>query len=97
MDGTPADLSLACAWKHFGSPARNEVRKVLDDADEMLGEMYPRLAYFVETHMFAFRQEDYRDMLIRMTGCGPRERGQSPGFRPFAWLRRLLLPFHREA
>lgn len=67
VDRDCPDLCLTLSWRHPDSPTDEEVDRVLEEADDALGQVYPRLAYFVEEHMFAFRQEDYQELLVH---CG---------------------------
>jgi hypothetical protein len=64
VDGAFPDLCLTLGWHHLGSPTPEALDRVLAEAEGVLGEVYPRLAFFVEVHMFAFRQEDYQDRLV---------------------------------
>ena len=65
IDRVCPDLCLTRGWHHPKSPTSEALDRVLAKAEDVLGEVYPRLASFVELHMFAFRQEDYQDRLVR--------------------------------
>lgn len=67
VDPAGPDLRLTRGWHHPGSPSREDLDRVIAEAEVNLEAIYPRLASFIEAHLFAFRQDDYQEALVRQT------------------------------